>query len=465
VKVGGLFFLMANVFESLPFPAGEGIGAEVDTSKFGAEKTIVATGPFDASITVEGSGDGIVFAPIFTFNSPGTRVLSVSATKMRIRVENVKSIVSPSVEVAAEEVDNRSVTLDVPAGNGIGASSNVELFGRFTTFYISGEYSGTVTIEASENGSDFFACVTFAQSTVLSEQKSRDVVAKFFRVVRVGIDPRAPGLPIVEVAAADDTASGSMTDELVKVTVDDTTPGYLDGKIFLAEGSGLRKTVLNPGGDEDLELEVFRADIDNIDTAPPVTVRGANNLLGASTELARAEHVHRLELQVEDEGALEGARPTINFVGVGVTATDDAGNDRVDITIPGTSDGGAMVKRSMFSAVNVQTSSGIFVDAFGGASLLVPINGDYWAIFEGEGMNQNANAVMQLSVSINGIGPSIAAAERKSEGSASDNRWVGTTVQLGTLVAGDTIHGIFRKFSGSGTVELNNRHISIFLVQ
>jgi hypothetical protein len=41
------------------------------------------------------------------------------------------------------------------------------------------------------------------------------------------------------------------------------------------------------------------------------------------------------EVIVQDEGALVGASTTLNFVGDGVTATFDAGNDRIDVEIPG----------------------------------------------------------------------------------------------------------------------------------
>lgn len=38
---------------------------------------------------------------------------------------------------------------------------------------------------------------------------------------------------------------------------------------------------------------------------------------------------------VQDEGAVVGVRGTLNFIGAGVTAVDDPGNNRIDVTIPG----------------------------------------------------------------------------------------------------------------------------------
>ncbi|MBW7998487.1 MAG: hypothetical protein FVQ81_18325 [Candidatus Glassbacteria bacterium] len=68
----------------------------------------------------------------------------------------------------------------------------------------------------------------------------------------------------------------------------------------------------------------------------PVTVRGADNLEGTSTDLVRADHRHRLEVEAADDGLLIGARPEINFTGSGVVVTDDDPNDRVNVAIAST---------------------------------------------------------------------------------------------------------------------------------
>jgi hypothetical protein len=457
---------MPNVFLSLPFPPSEGVGAAVDTSGLGAERTITATGPFDASVTIEASGDGVIFSPIHTFNNPGKKLIPIAATQMRIRVENIKKIVSPSVEVSAEGVTTRSATLDVPAGNGTGAATDVSIFGRFTTFYIQEPYSGTVTIEESGNGVDFFACATFARSTTVAQQKSKMVTARFFRVVRAGINPRAVGLPIVEVAASDDMASGGFTDELVKTNGADTTAEFLEDKAL--SGDGVTVNVIDKGaGNLALQFDAENLDSDNIVTGIPITVRGDTNAAGAGPALALNDHDHRLELQVEDEGALEGARPTINFVGVGVTATDDVGNDRVDITIPGDSDGGANVTRKVFESDGISTDSVTFTDALAGSSILIPIDGDYCAMFHGEGMNQNANAELEIAIGVNSTIAASGSSEFRSQGNANDQRTTLATADLPGLTAGDTIHGIYRRSAGSGTqsVALERRRLIVWLVQ
>lgn len=76
-------------------------------------------------------------------------------------------------------------------------------------------------------------------------------------------------------------------------------------------------------------------------TAAPATVTGPSNSEGTSESFARADHEHRLAVSVEDGGVAVGSRPTVNFTGAGVTVTDDGGNDRIDVDIPG-GGGGAL---------------------------------------------------------------------------------------------------------------------------
>ena len=80
-------------------------------------------------------------------------------------------------------------------------------------------------------------------------------------------------------------ATGSGADQKVAVTVNDTTTGVLDTK--LTAGDGLKKTVINPAGNESMDL-----DIDIADTAVFVkTSSGAGDenkvpVLGAIGQIA-----------------------------------------------------------------------------------------------------------------------------------------------------------------------------------
>ena len=64
-----------------------------------------------------------------------------------------------------------------------------------------------------------------------------------------------------------------------------------------------------------------------------MTVTGPTNAGGTADSLARSDHEHRLELGVQDSGGAVGSRPTLNFTG-SIAATDDGGNDRVDVNVP-----------------------------------------------------------------------------------------------------------------------------------
>lgn len=66
----------------------------------------------------------------------------------------------------------------------------------------------------------------------------------------------------------------------------------------------------------------------------PVTTACAN-AAGVSLLVSRSDHVHRSAIPVDDEGVLVGTRCSLNFIGAGVTAVDNPGLDRVDVTIPG----------------------------------------------------------------------------------------------------------------------------------
>jgi len=85
-------------------------------------------------------------------------------------------------------------------------------------------------------------------------------------------------------------------------------------------------------------VSVLYSRADHVHAVPdgtPVTVTGITNSNGVATTFARSDHQHALGLAVQDEAVLAGTRAILNFTGAGVTATDDAGNNRVNITIPG----------------------------------------------------------------------------------------------------------------------------------
>ena len=100
------------------------------------------------------------------------------------------------------------------------------------------------------------------------------------------------GLPGDVVAAALQNLydQGAGTDQLVKVSSDDTSSGFLEGKV--AAGTGISLATLNPGSDEQLEISAAtgandQVAVSNDDTTPDFLenklVAGSNiSLLGSS---------------------------------------------------------------------------------------------------------------------------------------------------------------------------------------
>jgi len=66
-----------------------------------------------------------------------------------------------------------------------------------------------------------------------------------------------------------------------------------------------------------------------VTTAAPVTT-GAANSEGGGDALARAAHVHRVEVPYKLDGAAVGARPSLNF-STAFSVADNPGGDRVDV--------------------------------------------------------------------------------------------------------------------------------------
>lgn len=448
---------MANLFLNIPATAGNGVGAPVDASGMGGKKTITVQESFRGSINIEVLlVDGSGWAQVATFTNTGKKVLNFASKEIRARRTGVPDIDPglPNIDVSAN--DDGAMFAGLPY---IGTSVDTSALGNEKTVIVQNlSIGGTVNIQVSDDEINWATCMTFKASDV----QFRAFTAKFMRALG--------SAALISVGAINAPGGGQGVDELVKVTANDTTPDYLLEK--LEAGSGITLTELNDGGDEGVEIKAEGLDAGNIDTGVPITVRGDTNAEGSSTDLARSDHDHRLEYEVEDEGALVSARPRMDFVGDGVGAVDDAINDKTIVTIPGPNlgDGGAVVKRSTYVGIDASTSSLAYVDGMSGLSVTVPIDGDYWIMFEGEGENQSNGVEVEVAISVNNAGPGgavIAGSERLSEGNSSDTRPIVTTVQAVGLTAGDIIRAMFRRVGGGGpqTVTMKRRHLSIFKVQ
>ena len=417
---------MPNIFLDIPSD-----GTPVDISALGRVKTITAEPTPGGVSNIEISTDGgATWAALISFQ------ITEKITR-EFAASHVRAFGFSTLSIGAN--DSGALFADLP----IGVAVDVSPLGTFNTVVVGGvlSFRGLVDIEASDDGVSWVPCMTFQGVG----QKSKAFAAKWLRATRSGVG-LGGGIPVVSVGAINDAAEGTALCDDNPEQVSTENP--------------------NPGQSE----EASRCDhVHTVPTGAPVTVRGANNAAGVATSVTLADHEHRLEYEVEDEGALISARPRMNFVGDGVGAVDIPGQDKTEVTIPGPNlgDGGAVVKRSQFvnPVGGSSTSSATYVDGMAGTSVPVPVDGDYWVMFESEAENQAASGVMKIGISVNSLVAVAADSERMSQGPASDVRPVVTTVQLTGLTAGDLIRALFRKVSGGGSVMLFARHLTIMKVQ
>lgn len=204
---------MPNLYVNLPVPAGNGVGAAIDTSAFGKFKTVVVgnsvAAPFDQTVTIEVSQNaGFDFAPIHSFTEVGKKTLASAAQFMRVRVSGFVSG-SADVEVGGNNNAGMFASLDVPASNGVGASIATTDFGRFKSVVVAnpigGTFSGSVHIETSEDGVVFTDCLSFTKDDI----QHKVFYAAFVRVRRSGFNVDLPGVPVVDLGAVNDAVSAA----------------------------------------------------------------------------------------------------------------------------------------------------------------------------------------------------------------------------------------------------------------
>lgn len=373
---------MANLYFSLPIVAN-GVGAAVDVSAAGAEKTIVVQGTSVGIVTIEISCDaGVSWCELHTFFGTGKKVISFAANRMRVRQSGTPSA-APfvlEVDVGANDNGGNFVVIPPPPANGTGATVNITALGSFTTLVAQGTFGGGVIgIQISENGTDFAECATFSAAGC----ESKNMVGDFARAVSRGAKLGIPYAPVLSMGAINDDNSDDLTVQeegvLVGVrpilnfvggavtAVDDPGNNRVNVNITAAALTNLTPTQIDVGdaaavgvatvaarGDHQHALPapaapvnvnaaaasagavttVARADHKHdVDTGTPITVVGDTNSDGVANSLSLSDHQHRLEVQVRDHDGLESSRPTLEFVGdFSIEATDDAGNDKAVIT-------------------------------------------------------------------------------------------------------------------------------------
>lgn len=161
---------MSNVFAALPVPAGDGVGAWVDTSSLGPARSItVDGGAFSGNLFVEASNDGAANAVPLSIGpiiSGAASAYEITATLQFMRVRRTGStggaLGSPNVTVGGE-VEATAIygTMDVPTGDGAGAAFDLSAGGPYNTFAVAGPFTGQVLIDVSNDGVNFTSSLLF----------------------------------------------------------------------------------------------------------------------------------------------------------------------------------------------------------------------------------------------------------------------------------------------------------------
>ena len=116
---------------------------------------------------------------------------------------------------------------------------------------------------------------------------------------------------------------------------------------------------------------------------------------------------------------------------------------------------------SIFSSAAFGTASATFVDAFAGAVVNPPRDGDYEVMFEGSVSNSTNGGEGEIAIGKNSTTVAVADTERASQGPGGAAHSSVSTVRLNGLVTTDAISGLARKASGGGDIDLSNRRLVI----
>lgn len=164
---------------NLAVPAGVGVGAGSVTSAMGRTKSITVTGTFtNGALLLEASNDGGVTwgqVPNSTFTVAGCRQVDIAAQQMRVRVL-AAGLTGVSVDLGSTSEGGLFGTVPAPAANAAGATLDVSTYGSFMTFIVTGSFTGTLTIESSEDGVDFVPCLTFTAAGVKSAARISNLI-------------------------------------------------------------------------------------------------------------------------------------------------------------------------------------------------------------------------------------------------------------------------------------------------
>jgi len=222
---------------------------------------------------------------------------------------------------------------------------------------------------------------------------------------------------------------------------DDADAGYVAGSTWLNTTSQTVFTCLDATNNAAVWVSSVVA------YGSPVTV-GTANADGTNDTAARSNHVHA---HGDQPGGTLHAVVTPSVDGF-MSAADKTKLDSLVGTNGGTE----------FTSVSISTTSGTFQDAFSGQNITVPATGAYMIIFEGNIEATNGNTVNEIGIGTDTGGGTIVVVDSQrlmqGNGGAEISTFCHTFV---ALTIGNTVTGLFRRFSGSGTTSMDNRRITL----
>lgn len=183
---------MANITINPAVPATVGSGASSDTTAQGEQKTIIVDGTFTGTVRVEGTavaGGATGFVSVASFTAPGQQKVSASLTAVRVtRAGEVSG--TPDVTVIAD--DSGSLQANLPI---VGTPVATDLLSDFKSIIASGDISGVLNVEVSQDNTDWIPLASFQTPGI----KSFEVAAPFMRVVHV--NNVLASTPVVDVSS------------------------------------------------------------------------------------------------------------------------------------------------------------------------------------------------------------------------------------------------------------------------
>lgn len=401
---------MANLFFTLDVPATIGTGVPTDVSASGREKTIQVEGAFGGTLNIEFSVDnGVSWITLTTFSNPDKKVIPVAAQFLRVRRQGIPSVGSPGIPaVLVSANDDGAQFAVIPTAP---ASVNTGALGNFRTVTAS-SIMKPANIQISDDGVAWSTCMTFAGP----DFQSKWFTAQFMR---------STGPGVFAVGGINEGA-GVDTDELVKVTANDTTPDYLLPK--LQAGPNIVITEIDDGLNEKAQIEAV---------VPP-----------SSDELVKVS---------ADDTTPDFLMPKLQAgSGINLTEINPGGNEQVEIAA---SFGAA---QSLFRDTLIATSTTLFSNAMDGGVITVPVAGIYLCAFDGIG--RKSADINQLEITIWQNGVEIPQATRQYLwGDLNRFFHIGSSA-LVTAAAGDDFTVAFRRPSGGGSAGVKNRNLWVLKV-